>query len=499
MADLATGETGENPCRNGRSRNVTAADETHVTDWLRATHDLASRAKPSERPEIGERHATLPLRERLLDAVVGVFLALLTCLAYILAAGPSVFQQSNQPHFVLLADALLHGHLWIDPARAVRLGDVTPFAGRFYVSFPPMPAILMLPFVAVAGPGFDDRLFSIALGSIDVALTYLLARRLSAPGYGRPGVPLGRLEAIAVATLLGFGTVHFYAALAGTVWFIAHVVSVTFALLYLIECAGACRPFVAGAALALAFLARTPLIFGLVFWAALALQRTGPPSTIIPRAIRFSIPLAAAIALLLGQNVIRFGSPLDFGYLSMRIARQLQPDLQQYGQFSPHFLARNLAALLVTPPIVAPIDPSTWLQTIGGVTGLPRLLQTPTSRLGAPFPITFDPWGTGLWAVSPALIFSLRPPRRQDLALAGTAWLSAFLVAAPDLLYYNTGWVQYGDRFSLDFTPFLLVLTAMGLRRSLCAGWRILFVALLIVSIASNVLGARWFLHLPPY
>jgi hypothetical protein len=468
----------ENVCRNGRPWNVAEGDETRVTD---------------------RRCAAIPLRERLLDVAIGALLALATYFLYTWAAGPSVFRQSNQPHFVLLADALLHGHLWVDPARAARLGDITPFAGRFYVSFPPMPAILMLPFVAVAGPGFDDRLFSISLGAIDVALTYLLARRLSRPGYGRPRIPLGRLEAIAVATLLGFGTVHFYAALAGTVWFIAHVVSVCFALLYLIECAGACRPVVAGTALALAFLARTPLIFGLVFWAALALRRTDPPSKIVPRVIRFSIPLAIALALLLGQNMIRFGSPLDFGYLSMRIARQLQPDLQQYGQFSLHFLPRNLAALLVTPPIVALIDPGTWLQTLGGVAGLPRLLEVPASRLGAPFPITFDPWGTGLWAVSPALLFSVRRPSQQSPRLAVAAWLSTLLVAAPDLLYYNTGWYQYGYRFSLDFTPFLLILTAVGLRRPLCAGWRVLFVVLLIVSVASNVLGARWFLHLPPY
>jgi 4-amino-4-deoxy-L-arabinose transferase-like glycosyltransferase len=110
---------------------------------------------------------------------------------------------------VLLADALLHGHLWIDPVRADRLADITPFAGRFYVSLPPMPAILMVPFVAVAGPAFNDALFTLVLGSLNVGLAYLLVRRLSAPGFLGPGSPLGRREAVAVAALLGLGTVHF--------------------------------------------------------------------------------------------------------------------------------------------------------------------------------------------------------------------------------------------------------------------------------------------------
>jgi hypothetical protein len=468
-------------------------------DWLRTARDAASAAWPSSWSKIGERRAALRIWDRLPDAVIAVLLAALTYLAYQWTAGPAALHQSNQPHFVLLADAILHGHLWIDPVRGSRLGDITPFDGRFYVSFPPMPAILLLPFVAISGPGFDDRLFSIALGSANVALTYLLARRLSFPGFASEGIPIGRLEAFAVAALLGFGTVHFYATLAGTVWFIAHVVSVTFVLLYLLECAGSGRPIVAGAALAAAFLARTPTIFGLVLWAALVLRRTSTPVKVIAPMIRFAIPIAPAIALLLGQNVVRFGSPFDFGYLSMRIARQLQPDLLEYGQFNVHFLSRNLAALLITPPVVAQINLPVWLEMIGGPVGLLRLVTTPASQGSIPFPVSFDPWGTGLWAVSPALAFGLRVPRRRDAFVSIATWFSVLAVAVPDLLYYNTGWYQYGYRFSLDFTPFLLVLTAMGLRRPLHPLWRVLFVLLLIVSVVSNFLGTRWFLHLTPY
>jgi hypothetical protein len=113
--------------------------------------------------------------------------------------------------------------------------------------------------------------------------------------------------------------------------------------------------------------------------------------------------------------------------------------------------------------------------------------------------VQFDPWGTGLWAVSPALVFALRPPRRQDAALFAACWLGVLLAAAPNLLYYNTGWYQFGYRFSLDFTPFLLVLVAMGLRRPLHPAAGTLFGALLAASVASNLLGARWFLRLPPY
>ncbi|HLH73484.1 MAG TPA: hypothetical protein VKX96_09385 [Chloroflexota bacterium] len=432
------------------------------------------------------------------DLAIAALLSALTYVAYRWVAGPSVLHQSSELHFVLLAEALLHGRLWLDPTQAARLGDITVFAGRYYVAFPPMPAILMLPFVAWRGPSFDDRLFSIALGSVNVGLTYLLARRLTWPRFSDLAVPIGRIEAVAVAVLLGFGTVAFYSALAGTVWFVAHIVALCFTLLYLLECTGACRPLVAGVLLAAAFLARAPAIFGLVFWAILALRCTRGFREALWLASRFAIPLVVAVVLLLAQNFVRFNSPFDFGYRSMRIASQLRPDLEQYGQFSSHFLPRNLAALLITAPLVSPTDLATWVGSADGPSVLLYRLTTLPEPGVPPFPVTFDPWGTGLWAVSPALAFGLRPPGRR-YALAFAAGLAALVVAIPDLLYYNTGWYQYGYRFAADFIPFLLILVVLGLRRPLPPALRALFVLLLLISIASNLLGVRWFLHLPPY
>jgi len=435
------------------------------------------------------------------DHIIAAVLALLAFLVYAWTDGSRIGQQSEQPHFVLLADALLHGHLWIDPARAARLGDITPFAGHFYVSFPPMPAFLMLPFVALVGPGFNDVIFTIVLGSLNVALTYLLVRRLARPGFAAPsGIPVYRRAAIAIAVLLGVGTVHFYATVAGTVWYTAHVVAVTFMLLYLIECAGRGRPLVAGTALAAAFLARTPTVLGGIFWLACALRRDRSWRPLASRLVAFAAPSVLALILLLGQNALRFGSPLDFGYFAMRIAPRLAPDRARYGLFSLHFLPRNLAAFLITPPIIGPIGPAVWLILSGNPFAFLGQLHLPElSLLGLAFPLRFDPEGTGLWAVSPALLFALRWPRARDTLLAAASWASTILVALPDLLYYNTGWYQYGYRFSLDFTPFLLILTALGLRRPLGIGWRALFIVLLIISVGSNFLGARWFLHLPPY
>jgi hypothetical protein len=455
----------------------------------------AASARSMSREPAGKLAGT---RAPIADVVLALLLAALVFVVYHWTAGPGLAHQSAQPHFVLLASAMLHGRLWLDPLRAARLGDITPYAGHYYVSFPPMPAFLLLPFVAVAGTRFNDTLFSVCLGALDVGLCYLLVRRLSRPGFAGPGLPIGQGAAIIVALALGLGTVLFYSAVTATVWYLAHVVAVTFLLLYLLECAGRGRPLVAGLTLAAAFLARTPAIFGLLFWCLLALRDTPTRARLAVALPRFAAPLALAVAFLLWQNQVRFGSPTDFGYYKMHIAGQLAPRLRAHGQFSPAFLPDNLKALFLDPPLVARVNLPVWLGIIGGPAGLLRMF---TSRLGGslPFPITFDPWGTGLWAVSPVLLLGLRLPRRPDLPLWLAAWLSAVVIAIPDLLYYNTGWGQYGYRFLLDFAPFLMVVLAMSLRRPQALAVRLLVGVLLTMSIVSNYLGARWFLRLPPY
>ncbi len=38
-------------------------------------------------------------------------------------------------------------------------------------------------------------------------------------------------------------------------------------------------------------------------------------------------------------------------------------------------------------------------------------------------------------------------------------------MAAPSFLYQNSGWIQFGYRFSNDFAPFVMVMLAVGPRR----------------------------------
>ena len=105
-----------------------------------------------------------------------LFLASLA--AYALSSDGFLAHQSLAPHFVYQADAFLHGQLSLTVARPPNLNDWVLQEGRWYVSFPPFPALVMVPFVALFGLTFNDVAFTLLFSATNVALLYRLLRRL---------------------------------------------------------------------------------------------------------------------------------------------------------------------------------------------------------------------------------------------------------------------------------------------------------------------------------
>ena len=139
--------------------------------------------------------------------------------------------QTVYNHFVWQADAFLHGQasiLYPVPATATSPGndyfnDVVPIldgagnrTGRGMIPFPPLPAVVLLPFVAIWGMATDQGFLAVVLGALDVGLAFWLLGRLPV----RPGLRAG------LTVFVGAGTVLWYASSLGTTWFLAHVVAV---------------------------------------------------------------------------------------------------------------------------------------------------------------------------------------------------------------------------------------------------------------------------------
>jgi hypothetical protein len=71
--------------------------------------------------------------------------------------------------------------------------------------------------------------------------------------------------------------------------------------------------------------------------------------------------------------------------------------------------------------------------------------------------------GLALWVTTPFFLWVLWPKTKGWLF--GAVALTTAAVAIPGLLYQNTGWMQFGYRFSNDFALMLFVLLALGGRR----------------------------------
>ncbi len=408
-----------------------------------------------------------PARRRLLVPLA--LYALVTLVFFVTTAPERLAAHTPFNHFALLADAWLHGRLDLGgpPPAYTGNNDFALFQERYYISFPPFPALLIAPLVKLAGSAekVRDGRFFLWFAGIGPALLHLSLEKLSRAGRSRfsPG------ENLALAGLFAFGTVYWFSSVQGTVWFAAHTVGVALASLYIYASIDAAHPILAGLALALGFATRTPLGFAFplfLFEAYRAASVTDAPAALrlgradlralVDRLALFGVPVALVLSVLLWHNRARFGDPFEFGHRYLAIGWRARID--RWGLFSYHYLGRNLAVIGTSLPY----------------TGVPD----------APFQINVH--GLALWITSPFYAWAFWP-RRWTPHFAAFA-LTAFCVAAPSLLYQNSGWIQFGYRFSNDFAPFLIVMIALGGRRLSAPFW-----ALGAVSVIVNAFGALTF------
>lgn len=308
--------------------------------------------------------------------------------------------------------------------------------GRWYVSFPPFPAVLMMPFVAIWGLSFNDVAFTLVFTALNVPLLYRLLRRVQPQRT--------EWEHAVFALVYGFGTLAWSCGIRGEVWFTAETIGVTLTLLYLHASLGARHPVLAGLAIGCGAITRTPLAFAAIFFVFEALAPGGPVDwptlrdparwrAAIPRLVPYLIAIVAVAIPMAYMNDVRFGSFSEFGH-SHLYANRVNAQVQRYGLFHYAFLERNLH---------------------DAFTRLPEIQFHPL-RFG------FNGEGMSLFVTTPLFFWLLWPKQKPRLHRA--LWLTVAVVAIPGFFYQNSGYYQFGFRFSLDYTPYLIVLLALGAR-----------------------------------
>lgn len=386
-------------------------------------------------------------------ATIPVLIFLVCAAVYVALLGPDPLAPSPNNHYVHLARSFLHGQLHVVGNRPPGSNDWALYQGTWYVSFPPVPALVLLPAVAIWDLDTPDRLIWALLAALVPALLWLLLTRLSKQGES----PRGPRENLVLAALFAFGSVFFYVSVQGSVWFSAHVVASALLILYAWFSLNAAQPALAGLCLGLSFGCRpTTLLAGLVFVVevlrahrAQAALPDDPDLHPLRRAARFvagtevrpalracalfALPLAVILGAQLWFNAARFDDPFTFGHEFLQIRWRAR--IEKWGLFDYHYLSKNLAVFLASLP---------WLSS-----------DPPYVKISL--------HGLALWFTTPNLLWLLWP-KRWDARMVGLA-AAVCVVAGMNLLYQNSGWVQFGYRFSLDYMPFMFLLLALGARR----------------------------------
>jgi hypothetical protein len=366
----------------------------------------------------------------------------------------SLWANSETSYYNYLADAFLHGQLQLRIIPVV-VHDLSVYRGNYYLYWSPLPAILLMPFVGIFGVHFSDIIFTLVIGAINVALVAILLRYACI----RWVIKLSRLQRGLLVLCIALGTVHITLAPYGRVWSTGQLIGfMCVALCYLavLRLHGMWAFVLASVSLAAALLTRNHLAFAGLWPACYLLYRhrsIGWRRLAIYVLVGI-VPIVVAIYLLGLYNWLRFQNVLDNGLAYHHMAPLFISDYAKYGAFNLHYLPTNLYYQYIAYPL--PINEKSL-------------------------------FGGSLFLLTPVFTAAFVGVARMRPRWSMWALLSSIImVATPILLLMGTGWIQFGPRYTLDFTVPLLLLTGAGIRR-----WRTDILALLtLISIAHYIFGA---------
>ena len=325
--------------------------------------------------------------------------------------------------------------------------EIAAFQDKVYAPFPPFPAVLLMPLVAVFG----------AANTAYLALALAAAAMLGLYQIGRQWAGLSREETAWLALALLLGTGCWYALQQSHLtWHFSHVAAVAMLVLAIREGLLGGRGWLAGLLLGCAVLSRQVMIYSAIFVLAILLTQAATRRAQWQAGVGFAAAFGVCLAAYLVFNAVRFSGPLDSGYGYIELGGFLMERVDRYGLFSIAYIPFNFAHMFLQGPLVY-FEQDNPLLIIG-----------------------MTPFGTALPYASPFVAFALwarysrvrngekgegRAPWVSPQWIIAVAWLSVGLSVLHILLYYNNGWIQLNaQRFALDFMPALMILVMLALK-----------------------------------
>lgn len=355
----------------------------------------------------------------------------------------------NTPYdyFTRLSQAFLQGKYWLTQ-NPPWLSELIPAgAGKFYVVYPPLPAILALPFVAIFGPNFPQQYLGHLIGAGIIVLTYQLSLLI------KKSIKL----AVWSSLVVGLGSIVWYLSSVGSAWYLDQTAAMFFLLWAIVESLGKKRFYLIGLFLGAAYISRVDTILAAPFIFFMA----GGLKKFIPKAFSLLLGFLPFLLFYTYYDFLRYGVFYEQGYFLLpTILHETNQPWFKYGVMNLKYVPDNLKTAF-------------W--------SFPKVLNQ--------FPYLTPSWaGLSIWITTPAFIYSLLAPLKNKLTRL--SWGASLVILSFVSLHGGTGFAQFGYRFAVDFYPLLILLTILGVSKQNGPKWH--HWLLLALGIIVNLWGVLW-------
>lgn len=348
-----------------------------------------------------------------------------------------------------LTQSFLHGRFDISNPGITH--DLIYFHQKWYVIWGILPSLLLIPFQMIKGRFIPTVYVTIFFASLNVCAVYLLLCRLKREFFPS----LKTYEIILILMLFSFGTSQFYVGTLGSVWHVNQMVTFSFGTvgLYIIfKKKRTLRDYIFSSLLfSSAAIGRTVsltlIILPILLYMNEFLLRK---NSLIRRLMMFKralmifgIPLFLFVSILFIYNFVRFLNPFEYGYTYI-----------QDPPFTQIRLKNGTMSYLNIPNNV-------WYM----------FFEIPRMSFQNKITLDFNLMGNSIFFLTPPFLaiflanpFTKRKSKFFINPYVMSLWITALLTLIPVLLFYSTGWMQFGYRYSLDITVIFLILSLFGVK-----------------------------------
>jgi len=391
------------------------------------------------------------MTERRKDRLVFGFMLLVMALGYALLSlltDADLLKHEWQDSYTLQTLNWLQWRTWLLNGENYTWLELAIYDGKYWCSFPPLPSVVLVPFVLIFGAETPNNLLVGVYGLLIAALAWKLMRRL------------GRSPWVSAfwASFLVWGSNMLWMTTYGGVWFQAQALCMLLCVgallaaacgrkglcLTLLALAVGCRPFTA------VFIPLAVLDFA---WRERA---DGGFFRALFRQARCCIGVLVIALALMAYNYVRFDSPFEFGHNYLPEFTEAE-----HGQFHPCYLWPNLRTILFEP------------------------IRIRDGRLDFPH---FN--GFMFYLANPMFLLlfyeQLRALVQKRFSFEGVALTVGMVLELLLLCMHKTfgGW-QFGCRYTCDLLPFALLYIGLRgkkeIRRPMLIVWEL--------AIAFNIYG----------